>query len=192
MIKKTSSHYIYVVNGPGAHGKDQFITYAIRYARNLNIDGYNFSCVDPCRIWSYERYGFETTDKSEQARIAIKQLKSEWEARDPNGPNKYLLEKVMSVQSGFVFVHIREIHNIQKFISMAHNQGISVKTLHIFRPNHPIPNNPIDSGTLGTFENPFTYDLHILNDGTLDHLNEKAERFIEDEYKIHFTSAHPQ
>lgn len=172
--------HVSIVNGPGAHGKDQFITYVLDEAHSRGIAGYNFSSIDPCRLWSQRRYGFEPTDKSDEARMALIALKKDWERRVPQGPNRYLLRQVAQVESGFVFLHVREPHNIRALQKMGKQQGVAIETVHVLRPGHSIPDNPTDRGTLGPSHNPFPYDLFIDNAGSLEDLRHIAVRYVAD------------
>lgn len=172
--------HVSVVNGPGAHGKDQFIAYVLEVAASLGIAGHNFSSIDPCRLWSQRRYGFEPTDKSDEARRALIALKRDWERRVPQGPNRYLLRQVMQVESGFVFLHVRELPNILTLQRMGKRQGVAIETVHVLRPGHTIPDNPSDRGTLGPPDNQFPYDLFIENAGSLDDLRQIAARYVAD------------
>lgn len=169
--------FVYVVNGPGHHGKDTFISFVLERAGQMNFPGYNFSSIDPCRVWVHEKHGVHPEDKSEEARKLLVAEKQAWMGRDPEGPNRYLLEQVTRVQCGVVFLHIREpeqIAALQQMALLPENGGIRIKTGHVIRPGKPIPENPIDQGTLGPESNPFQYDFYIENDRTEVELRESA------------------
>lgn len=174
--------HVCVINGPGAHGKDTFVAHALIRAGQLELPGYNFSSIDPCRRRVYDKYGILPTDKSEVARRALVEEKQCWLAEDPDGPNKYLLDSARSIQEGLVFFHIREPEQIAGLLDMAQlaEYGrIAIETMHVIRPGHPIPNNPIDQGTLGPENNPFPYDVFYENDGSEEDLQADAYRWTE-------------
>lgn len=176
----TTFRHVSLVNGPGAHGKDQFIKYVLEFAASKGIAGHNFSSIDPCRLWSQRRYGFDPSDKSDPARRALVALKQAWMKRVNQGPNRYLLRMVESVDDGFVFLHVREPESIRALQKMGRQRGIAIETVHVIRPHFPIPDNPIDEGTLGPADNPFPYDLFIKNAGTLAQLESVAHRYAID------------
>ena len=101
-------------------------------------------------------------------------MKQDWLRREPDGPHEYLLDACRGVKNGFVFLHVREPEGITRLLQLGKQRGVAIETIHVMRPGYPIPDNPIDSGTLG-FQ---PYDLYVENNAGLNELRTQAQQYV--------------
>lgn len=157
---------IFIINGPGGHGKDEFIRMVAEVYGEKNV--HNISSVDQvkeaARILGWEG---GKSDDDRRLLIALKQAS----VRYDDGPTRYLEQRLMAIEEGIAFLHIREESEIEKIEARVGG----IMRIHIFRPDSDIPQNEID-----TLTEEMEYDIEILNDGNLDDLREKARAFVRD------------
>ncbi len=171
-------HEAWVINGPGESGKDEFVASATGVAERYGIRTHNFSSIDPARN-ALRAQGIDPSIKTDEVRRMLVAFKQEWMRRKPDGPNLYLLGCVRKARNGLIFIHIREPDQIARLVEMGEKRGIPIQTMHVIRPGHPIPDNPIDQGTLGPPGNRYPYTEFHENVGTLEDLHREAERFVQ-------------
>lgn len=156
---------VVIMNGMGGSGKDTFVEMCAKHTNIVNI-----SSVDKVKEAAKVLVGW-TGDKDEKSRkllVDLKRLSIEYN----DYPTKYILdeyEKFKQSDNNILFVHIREISEIEKLKSL-----LSAETVLIVNPRVPdITSNESDANVAK-----YTYDYTIENAGTLDELEEKAIKFI--------------
>lgn len=145
-----------------------------------NIHAANISSIDPCRKAAQE-LGYDPSRKEDKDRQLLIALKQAWLVWEPEGPTQYILRSILGLpQPALAFVHIREIDQIALLKSHASVvlPDVRFETVHVLRPDYPIPRTSIDRGTLGR-ESPYPYDIFISNDGDLQELKRKAREYVE-------------
>lgn len=156
---------IIVINGTGGSGKDTFVNFCTEFAKVTNI-----SSVDKVKEAAKILVGWngEKDEKSRKLLVDLKQLSIEYN----DFPMQYIKsehEKFIQGDSEYLFIHIREISEIEKIKKM-----LSAKTLLIRNPRvNLITSNSSDGNVYK-----YNYDYIIDNEGTLEDLKNKAENFI--------------
>lgn len=167
---------IFVINGHGGAGKDQFITYFTEYAGRDYV--LNISTVDYIKkvaiSLGWDKY---KDDLSRKYLSLLKDMATYWGDLPYQDvtykTNAFYLElQQYGVENkGFVFIHCREPHEIARLID-----GLNIKyptySLLIRRPTDKIYGNHADDEV----EN-YKYDYIINNNTNLDDLNLKAKEF---------------
>lgn len=157
---------VIVINGSGGSGKDLFVELVTKNLFGNTV--FNFSSIDPIKKILITQ-GWDGVDKSDAWRLKMVNLKKELIEKDDT-PTRYLLDKINSVQTGIIFVHIREPEEIEKLKLRIP----SAYTLHVNRSQSQIPKNVVDQGTAN-----YKYDQFLENSGeTEDSLNDLAKEFI--------------
>lgn len=158
---------IIIINGSGGVGKDTFVEFCQKYCKVKNI-----SSVDKVKEAARVLTGWDGTkdEKSRKLLVDLKQLGIEYN----DAPFKYIVESAKEFRESedeeLMFVHIREISEIEKVRVAA-----KAKTLLVTNKNVPlITSNESDKNVMN-----YQYDLYIRNDGTLEELDEKAKDFVE-------------
>lgn len=156
---------IIVINGTGGSGKDTFVNFCTEFAKVTNI-----SSVDKVKEAAKILVGWngEKDEKSRKLLVDLKQLSIEYN----DFPMQYIkseYEKFIQGDSEYLFIHIREISEIEKIKKM-----LSAKTLLIRNPRvNLITSNSSDGNVYK-----YNYDYIIENEGTLEDLRNKAANFI--------------
>lgn len=161
MVKK-----IIIINGSGGVGKDTFIELCSKYTEIKNI-----SSVDKVKEAAKILVGWngEKSDKSRKLLSDLKQLSIDYN----NYPLVYIQNQVKEFNENqnqvIMFVHIREINEIDKL-----KKQLDAKTLLITNNRiEKIQTNKSDANV-----EKYNYDYYIKNDGTLEELEEKAKKFV--------------
>lgn len=156
---------VVIMNGMGGSGKDTFVEMCGKHTSIVNI-----SSVDKVKEAAKTLVGWngDKDEKSRKLLVDLKRLSIEYN----DYPTKYILdeyEKFKQSDNNILFVHIREISEIEKLKSL-----LSAETVLIVNPRVPdITSNESDANVAK-----YTYDYTIENAGTLDELEEKAIEFI--------------
>lgn len=159
---------IVVINGTGGSGKDTFVHECEKFTHV-----YNYSSVD-CIKAVASNLGWRG-DKSDEGRKFLSDLKrlsaqyNDWPYRRTRMNAGYFL--YTNETDKIMFVHIREPEEIQRFVD-----EFSAVTLLITNSKvEPIETN-LSDGRVGCYK----YDYVIDNSGSLEDLNKKAHRFLQD------------
>lgn len=156
---------VVIMNGMGGSGKDTFVEMCAKHTNIVNI-----SSVDKVKEAAKALVGWngDKDEKSRKLLVDLKRLSIDYN----DYPTKYILdeyEKFKQSDNNILFVHIREISEIEKLKSL-----LSAETVLIVNPRVPdITSNESDANVAK-----YTYDYTIENAGTLDELEEKAIEFI--------------
>ncbi len=156
---------IIVINGSGGVGKDTFVEFCQKYCKIKNI-----SSVDKVKEAARVLTGWNGSkdEKSRKLLVDLKQLGIQYN----DAPFKYIVESAEEFQKTedeIMFVHIREIEEIEKV-----KKATNAKTLLVTNKNVPIiTSNESDKNVMN-----YQYDFYIKNDGTLEDLDMVAKKFI--------------
>jgi len=156
---------VIIINGTGGSGKDTFVEFCSEFAKVTNI-----SSVDKVKEAAKILVGWngEKDEKSRKLLVDLKQLSIEYN----NSPTKYIQEeydKFIKDNSEYLFIHIREIEEIEKIKKL-----LNAKTLLIRNPRIALITSNNSDGNVYNYN----YDYIIENDGTLEDLKQKAKKFI--------------
>jgi len=149
----------------GGSGKDTFVNYCSKYIKIVNI-----SSVDKVKEAANILVGWngQKDEKSRKLLVDLKRLSIEYN----DSPTNYIVKKVKEFEKSnneIMFIHIREIAEIEKIKNI-----IKAKTLLVKNPKVKlILSNESDANV-----NNYNYDYVLLNNGTLEDLQKKAEEFI--------------
>lgn len=156
---------IIIINGTGGSGKDTFVQFCSEFAKVTNI-----SSVDKVKEAARILVGWngEKDEKSRKLLVDLKQLSIEYN----NAPSNYIKEQYDLFQesdSEYLFIHIREIPEIEKIKNM-----LNAKTLLVINPRIALITSNASDGNVYNYK----YDFTIENNGTLEELKEKARQFV--------------
>lgn len=181
-LEKTNKKvYIVIINGLGGTGKSTFIqmckTYAALNYKNVVVE--ELSLVDYIkRIASMCGW---TGSKEQKDRVFLSDLKKAFEKWN-NAPIKdvfYSISRVISWDSYstcVVFINSREPNDIKKLLENAKKMGYHSTTLLMTNKNKE--SNEVPELIEGI--NNIEYDVVIENNGDLEELKGKAEKFVKD------------
>ena len=156
---------VIIINGTGGSGKDTFVEFCSEFAKVTNI-----SSVDIVKEAAKVLVGWngEKDEKSRKLLVDLKRLSIEYN----DAPTKYVQEQYeifMKSESEFLFVHVREIEEIEKIKKL-----LNAKTLLLRNPRVALITSNNSDGNVYRYE----YDFTIENDGTLEDLKQKAKEFV--------------
>lgn len=157
---------VIIINGTGGSGKDTFVEFCSEFTKVTNI-----SSVDKVKeaAKALVNWNGEKDEKSRKLLVDLKQLSIDYN----DYPTQYIKEKYeefINSDSKYLFVHIREINEIEKIKKI-----LNAKTLLILNPRVAIiTSNTSDGNVLN-----YNYDFTIQNDGNLEDLKQKAKKFVE-------------
>jgi len=164
MNKNRNIKKIFLINGSGGKGKDSFVEFCSEYTNVFNI-----SSVD--KIKEAATILGWNGGKTEKDRLFLSNMKL-LSTRYNNNPYNYILDMVAKFQNSeasIMFIHIREIKEIDKVKSTIPCQTILVKNNNV----EDIKSNMADSNV-----NNYDYDYVIDNNGTLEDLDNIAKEFV--------------
>lgn len=158
---------IIVINGTGGVGKDTFVSFCAEDLKVLNV-----SAVDKVKEAAQILVGWngEKDEKTRKFLADLKKLSIDYN----DAPTKYIVSKAEEFQSSdydIMFVHIREIDEIEKLRKL-----LELKTLLI--TSNRIQLITSNSSDKNVYE--YDYDYYVSNDGTLDDLKIKVKQFIKE------------
>lgn len=163
--RKFKRKAIIIINGKGGVGKDTLINFVWKETGEVSV----LSAIDPIKEIA-KQYGYKESEKTDKARKFLSDLKKvfiEWNEL----PMQYLLSGIESFLDGhdnILFIHIREISEIEKLKEALVKKEASTK-FKLF--TLLIKNKRVDDKTFGNasddnVEN-YNYDLTYNNDKML-------------------------
>lgn len=158
---------VFIINGTGGSGKDTFVKFCSKFAKVTNI-----SSVDKVKEAASILVGWqgEKDEKSRKLLVDLKKLSIDYN----DAPTKYIeeeYEKFKRSENEYLFIHIREIDEIEKTKRM-----LKAKTLLITNPRVALITSNNSDGNVYNYE----YDYIVENDGSLEELEKKAKMFIQE------------
>ena len=156
---------VIIINGTGGSGKDTFVEFCSEFAKVTN-----FSSVDKVKEAAKVLVGWNghKDEKSRKLLVDLKRLSIDYN----DYPTKYIKEQFEEFNkndSEYLFIHIREIDEIEKIKKM-----LNAKTLLITNPRVALITSNSSDGNVYKYNNDWT----IENDGTLEDLKQKAKAFV--------------
>lgn len=156
---------VIIINGTGGSGKDTFVQFCSEFTKITNI-----SSVDKVKEAAKILVGWDgqKDEKSRKLLVDLKQLSIEYN----DYPTKYIkeqYEKFKLDDSEYLFLHIREIEEIEK-----NKKLFNAKTLLVRNPRVELITSNNSDGNVYNYN----YDFVIENDGTLEDLRQKARAFV--------------
>ena len=158
---------VIIINGTGGSGKDTFVKFCSKFAKVTNI-----SSVDKVKEAANILVGWngEKDEKSRKLLVDLKKLSIDYN----DAPTNYIkdeYEQFKISENEYLFIHIREIEEIEKTKRL-----LKAKTLLITNPRVAL----ITSNNYDGKVYKYTYDYIIENDGSLEELEEKARKFMQE------------
>lgn len=156
---------VIIINGTGGSGKDTFVRFCSEFAKVTNI-----SSVDKVKEAAKILVGWngEKNEKARKLLVDLKQLSIKYN----DYPTKYIQEQYKIFEksdSQFLFIHIREIEEIEKIKKL-----LNAKTLLVLNPRVALITSNSSDANVYKYE----YDYKIENSGSLEDLKQKAKEFI--------------
>lgn len=165
------SKKIFIINGSGGVGKDTFVEYCSKFVATKNI-----SSVDKVKEAAKVLVGWngEKDEVSRKLLVDLKRLSIDYN----DAPTKYIQKEanefMQEEKQQIMFIHIREISEIQKVKELLDAKTLLVTNARISK----ILTNSSDANV-----EQYEYDYYIANDGTLEELEETAKKFVDDVIK---------
>lgn len=158
---------IIIINGSGGVGKDTFVEFCEEFASVKNI-----SSVDKVKEAAKILVGWngDKDDKSRKLLVDLKQLSIDYNDYPMTYIKQEADEFMENEEQNMMFVHIREISEIEKVRNMLNAKTLLITSSRVAK----ITTNNSDANV-----DKYEYDYYISNDGTLDKLKEKAKSFVE-------------
>lgn len=172
-----------VINGVGTSGKDTFIDYVKNVWERKQDENWvvNFSTIFSVKEAVNFLLEGKDEEKTDEYRTFLSEVKEAW-IKYNDGPTKQVIDMVKLYQelekmgdNYIIFIHCREIPEIEKIIAEIKSLGESVYSLLIDRPGIKIPKCEKDN--LATIKS-FQYDDVIINE-SLEELEDAAENYVE-------------
>lgn len=159
---------IFIINGSGGVGKDTFVEYCSKFVTIKNI-----SSVDKVKEAAKVLVGWngEKDDISRKLLVDLKRLSIEYN----DAPTKYVQKEanefMQEENQKIMFIHIREISEIQKVKELLNAETLLITSTRVSK----ILTNSSDANV-----EQYQYDYYVTNDGTLEELEETAKKFVND------------
>lgn len=183
---------IFLINGSGGVGKDEFVKQCRKALKDIVIEKYNgipelmhfdydvinYSSIEKIKTVATILTGWEWNGKkTEKMRKFLCDLTKVWDSID--GRKKHIegiignfIYKGDNMEHLIAFIHIREPEMIDDLKKKYSEYG--VHTLLVTNKNvKPIVSNDADMNT-----NFYEYDYYIKNDGTIEDLYHSATQFV--------------
>lgn len=167
---------IFVINGSGGVGKDAFV-HLVSLEVNDRLRRFrtvwNYSSVDKVKqIAKQIGWNGSKTEKDRKFLSELKMLTTKYYDMAFNDMKLKVEEFQHDEGSVFLFLHIREPQEIERAV-----KEFGAKTILIVRDNvDPITSNEADKNVFS-----YKYDMMIVNNGSLDDLDEYAKCFVKKE-----------
>lgn len=157
---------IVIINGSGGVGKDTFVEFCSEFAKVKNI-----SSVDKVKEAAKILVGWDGTkdDKTRKLLVDLKQLSIDFNDYPVTYIKNEADEFLKNDEQDIMFVHIREISEIEKVKNIINAQTLLITSNRVEK----ITSNSSDANV-----DKYTYDSYIQNDGTLEELRESAKKFV--------------
>jgi len=174
--------YVIILNGLPENGKDSFREYCEEFLPKNATIVYRSSIEVPKEILE-TYFDWDGGTKNEFWRAALSELKTFW-VKICDGPVRFCMRHVLDLKrntdaekkDGFFFTDIREPVEISKLAIALSCFELGCKTVMIAKPDRVrVWNNSSDDSVAD-----YKYDATIVNDGSLEDLREKAQKFISD------------
>ena len=162
MVKK-----IFIINGSGGVGKDTFVEMISKKIVTMNV-----SSVDKIKEIAKE-IGWDGISKTPKDRKLLSDLKS-LTVKYNDLPFQYMKEKVKEFNNSAyecLFLHIREPEEVKRAA-----KEFNAKTILVVRNSVEV----ITSNTSDARVFQYNYDHEIINNGTLEDLEQIADYFIKE------------
>jgi len=160
-----------IINGVGGCGKDTLVEILSSYHKVKNI-----SSITPVKeIASYCGWNGEKTDKARKFLSDLKKLLTEYN----EFPMQYLLEQqeeFLASNEEFLFVHIREPHEIEKFKNASKTTTYTLLVTPREELKAKVYGNKSDDDV-----NKYDYDFIFANDKPLDIIEQEWVKFVDNE-----------
>lgn len=156
----------FVINGANGTGKDTFVQLVKETLAPKGIQVFNISSVDRVKFAALVLGWNEVKD--DKGRSFLSDLK-DLSTKYYEGPLNYMREKYENGEDGIYFFHIREPHEIKKFVSICNG----AKTIAMLRPTNTASNHA------DQLAYNYTYDITVENYGTLETLENQVREFCE-------------
>ena len=164
---------IYVINGVGTSGKDEFINRVGKKILNVVRISYVDRVKDMARNMGWDGV------KDDRGRLFLAMLADIWTEYN-DGLMKNVRKRIDEYKSHrklhVYFVMIRKPEVIKRFKTYYPD----ARTILVTRDGIKVPNNEADKSVLN-----YKYDITINNSGSLKDLDKQVNMFIKDELKIY-------
>lgn len=165
---------VVVLNGIGGCGKSTFAKFCTKTSQLCRV--YELSSVDFVKdVATMCGWDGSKTTKNRTFLHDLKTLLTEWD----DVPNKKVFEQIADLEKLYdddlvCFVNIRESAEIKKFVNSAREKGYTAYSLLV--ENH----NAVTTEPQDIIDDVYSivYDCLVVNDGTLEELEQLAEDFI--------------
>ena len=183
---------VFIINGSGGVGKDAFVnmveiqsykpmSYGI-YVKNTKVENYS-SVAKVKKIAKIIGWDGAKTEKDRKFLSDLKLLTTEYNDMPLNDMKKFasnFMGKEESNTAKILFLHIREPEEIAKAVKEF--KEYNTKTVLVKRDSvKHITSNMADENVYN-----YDYDIVVNNNGTLEDLKKKAEKFLNDFYNNYF------
>lgn len=164
---------VYIINGFGGCGKTSLEEMVRRHSTSR---GYVTSMVEIVKYYA-EQMGWDggKTDADRRFLSDLKDCLTLW--RDV--PYQYVIEKVKEfdkIGAGYCFIDARERTDIERLKKDLSDLGYTAQSLLVDRGIERVYGNHADDGVME-----ISYDITIMNTGTLEELDRMAKGFVETE-----------
>ena len=174
---------IYLISGKARHGKTTTALMIKKYLEKKGIKSVVTSYGKYIKMYTKEITDWDGNEEN-KPRDILQQLGTEI-IREKLGKNEYFVRRLdedMDIYNEFVSaVMIDDVRLPIEIDYFKEKYPSRVKTIHIERKNfeNDLSIEQKNHATEVGLDNYFKYDYTILNDGTLDDLNDKVEKLIE-------------
>lgn len=173
---------IVVVNGYARSGKDTVVSFLMGLCSERDVHAASFSSIDP--VFSMlvkagirmNRHRLSDADRDLLAEVGTAVEKHSFFRTEKVVRRAYYLGRDAEAagEDAILFVFMREPENIERVRARAASEGFEFRTLLVERPNvRRVTSNAADMAVEG-----MKYDLKIVNDGSLDDLQDRCVHLI--------------
>jgi len=158
---------VLIINGRGMSGKDTFVKYFKENAKGRFV--LNYSTIDTIKNIA-KLLGY-TDKKTVDERKLLHDMKMGWKNLI-DGPFNETVERIKECDVNgvdYLFIHCREISEIERISKWCENNNIHCIDILVDDGKDIHLNNQADDDVKN-----YNYDFTIMNDGSLDDLNEKS------------------
>lgn len=173
------SKIIFIINGTGGVGKD---TFAKLYEKNIksrfenNVIVHNISTITPIRQMlkcCVDDVNLRD-EKTRQLLSSVKNALEEYNDYTTEYAANHIYKFIESIETGTLFIHLREPHLIDKLKDRC--KETIINTILIDKSDVDSFDN--ESDDIDNIRN-YRYDIDVINDTTIDDLEENAKYLID-------------